>query len=102
MPIFALSGRIDAASLARYGECTWQRSQRRSEKEPNQSDEASDATGRRCQLRLRLIDLATDGLPSQETLEVLLEHGWDINNRTPGLSGTPILWYVVRDTDLVK
>ena len=90
MPIFALSGRIDAASLARYGECTWQRSQRRSEKEPNQSDEASDATGRRCQLRLRLIDLATD------------EHGWDINNRTPGLSGTPILWYVVRDTDLVK
>jgi len=49
-----------------------------------------------------LMGMETDTLPSQETLEVLVEHGWDINNRAPGLGGTPILWYVVSDTDLVK
>jgi hypothetical protein len=49
-----------------------------------------------------LVDIETEALPSQETLEVLVEHGWDINTRTPGLGGTPVLWYVVGDTDLVK
>lgn len=48
------------------------------------------------------MDIETDALPSQGTLEVLVEHGWDVNNRAPVLSGTPILWYVISDTDLVR
>jgi len=55
-----------------------------------------------CVSAFSLIDIETNALPSQETLEVLVEHGWDINTRTPGLGGTPILWCVVEDADLVK
>jgi hypothetical protein len=39
---------------------------------------------------------------SREMLEILIEHGWDVNSRGPRLRHTPLLWYVARDTDLVK
>ena len=107
MPIFALSGRIDAASLARSSNmqsALGRGLKGAARKNPTKvmrrlMQQGADVN---CVSAFSLTDLATDGLPSQETLEVLLEHGADINNRTPGLSGTPILWYVVRDTDLVK
>jgi hypothetical protein len=48
--------------------------------------------------------MGADGetLPSREMLETLIEHGWDVNIRGPRLRGTPLLWYVARDTNLVK
>lgn len=49
-----------------------------------------------------LVDIVSLTSPSRETLKVLLEHGWDINSRIPKISGTPILWYTVEDSDLVK
>ena len=105
--ISALSGRIDATSLAESPNM-----QSALDKGLRVSARKNSTKVMRCLMEQgadvnrvsgsSLIDLATDALPSQETLEVLIEHGWDINNRAPGLSGTPILWYVVGDTDLVK
>jgi len=51
---------------------------------------------------MTLVDTINGSLPSLETLEVLVEHGWDINNRGPGRHADPLLWYLVEDTDLVK
>jgi ankyrin repeat protein len=105
--ISVLSGRIDAASLAKSSHM-----QSALDRRLKGAARKNSTKVMRCLMQqgadvnrvsaFSLTDLATDGIPSQDTLEVLLEHGWDINNRTPGLSGTPILWYVVRDTDLVK
>jgi hypothetical protein len=49
-----------------------------------------------------LVDTINDTLPSLETLDLLVEHGWDINNRSSGRRDDTLLWYVVRDTELVK
>lgn len=49
-----------------------------------------------------IVDTDNDTLPSREILELLIEHGWDINSRGSSLSGIPLLWYVVEDPDLVK
>lgn len=48
-----------------------------------------------------IVDSVYEVLPSREVLEILVEHGWDVNNRGPWLSGTPLLWFVVGDVDLV-
>lgn len=37
---------------------------------------------------------------SIETLDLLLIHGWDINSQ--GASGTPFMWHVVSDDEMVK
>lgn len=43
------------------------------------------------------------GKPSQEVLEILVAHGWDINTRGPGdATRWPLLWHVVRYPDLVR
>jgi hypothetical protein len=51
---------------------------------------------------MSLVDTVSDTLPSFETLNLLVKHGWDVNNRTIGPRDDPLLWYVVRDTELVK
>jgi hypothetical protein len=38
--------------------------------------------------------------PSREVLEILIAHGWDIDNRGDD-KGWPLLWYVVRYPDLL-
>ncbi|KFY67897.1 hypothetical protein V496_01346 [Pseudogymnoascus sp. VKM F-4515 (FW-2607)] len=41
--------------------------------------------------------------PSQEILEILIAHGWDINTQGPGKkAGWSLLWHVVEYPDLVK
>jgi hypothetical protein len=41
--------------------------------------------------------------PSQEILEILVAHGWDINTQGPGkITSWPLLWYVVEYPDLVR
>jgi len=105
--IASLSGRIDATSLARSTnmQSALERGLRVSARKNStkvmrylieQGANVSRVSA------FSLIDIETEALPSQETLEILVEHGWDINTRTPGLGGTPILWYVVGDTNLVK
>ena len=49
-----------------------------------------------------LVDTIKDTLPSLEILNLLIEHGWNVNSRDPGPRNDPLLWYVVRDTELVK
>jgi hypothetical protein len=49
-----------------------------------------------------LVDTINDTLPSLEVLNLLAEHDWNVNNRSPGPRDDPLLWYVVRDTELVK
>jgi hypothetical protein len=42
-------------------------------------------------------------LPSVETLELLLAHGWDINNRsTSGSDAEPFMWHVIHSLDMLK
>ena len=41
--------------------------------------------------------------PSQEILEILVDHGWDINTQDPAdAHDRPLLWHVVEDPDLVR
>jgi hypothetical protein len=41
--------------------------------------------------------------PSQEILEILVAHGWDINTQGPGkITSWPLLWHVVEYPDLVR
>lgn len=49
-----------------------------------------------------IVDTVNETLPSGEVLEVLVEHGWNVNNRGPRTSGHPLLWFVARDTGLVR
>jgi hypothetical protein len=49
-----------------------------------------------------LVDTINDTLPSLEMLNLLAKYDWDVNNRNPGPRDDPLLWYVVRDTELVK
>lgn len=39
---------------------------------------------------------------SQEALEVVLAHGWDINTRGPHGDGYPLLWWVIEHPNLVR
>jgi hypothetical protein len=60
-----------------------------------QGADATQVTG------MTLIDTINDTLPSLGALELLVDHGRDINSR--GLArGMPELWFVVRDVDLVR
>jgi hypothetical protein len=60
-----------------------------------QGADATQVTG------MTLVDTISDTLPSLGALELLVDHGWDINSR--GLArGMPVLWFVVRDVDLVR
>ena len=49
-----------------------------------------------------LVDTTNDTLPSLETLNVLIKHGWDMNNCSYRRRNHPLLWYVVRNNGLVK
>lgn len=40
--------------------------------------------------------------PSQEMLEILVGHGWDINTQGSRHTSWPLLWLVVQDPDLVR
>lgn len=51
---------------------------------------------------MSLVDTINDTLPSLEILDLLAKHGWDVNNRNPGPRDDLLLWYVVRETDLIK
>lgn len=48
--------------------------------------------------------LATEDMakPSQAAIEILIAHGWDINNQRPGHDGYPFLWHIVEYHDLVE
>lgn len=48
------------------------------------------------------IDMESESVPSREVLEILIEHGWDINSCGHSSVHEPLLWLAIHDHEFVE